>query len=303
MLFSKDKVAFGRHESFGLRYGWLTKGYIEFEKDNKVFEKDDATVTLGVGRNMVKSIKYWLHASKLVERSNGKSLVPTGIGQLFFSDNGYDKYIEDEATVWLIHWLLATNPQYATVFYWFFNCYHRSEFTVEEASNSLKDFVSNKCSNNFAPKTLHQDLLVLLKMYSNSKEKSRHEKFKELESPLSALNLVNYFEDIKSYGSKIHKRENLPICVFGFALFQIFKVLDAREIPLEKLIYSQDGVETIGTIFRLSENGFLYHLDRLTKAYPEVFSYNESAGLRQVYLVDKDFDYIEFFEDHYSQAT
>ena len=32
MIFSPSKVAFGRHESFALRYGWLTKGFQEFEE-------------------------------------------------------------------------------------------------------------------------------------------------------------------------------------------------------------------------------------------------------------------------------
>ena len=42
------KGAFGRHETFALRYGWLTKGVQELNKGaavrgTPVFEADDAT--------------------------------------------------------------------------------------------------------------------------------------------------------------------------------------------------------------------------------------------------------------------
>jgi hypothetical protein len=52
-----QKTAFGRHETFALRYGWLTKGYQAAQKDPKIFQSDEATVTLGVGVNMVNSIQ------------------------------------------------------------------------------------------------------------------------------------------------------------------------------------------------------------------------------------------------------
>ena len=32
MKFKPEKTAFGRHESFALRYGWLTKGFQAFEQ-------------------------------------------------------------------------------------------------------------------------------------------------------------------------------------------------------------------------------------------------------------------------------
>ena len=57
--FVANKVAFGRHETFHLRFGWLTKGYRSWCETPKIFEEDDPTVTLGVGKNMVTSIRYW----------------------------------------------------------------------------------------------------------------------------------------------------------------------------------------------------------------------------------------------------
>ena len=38
MKFNPKKVAFGRHESFQLRFSWLTKGLQELQNDPKIFE-------------------------------------------------------------------------------------------------------------------------------------------------------------------------------------------------------------------------------------------------------------------------
>jgi hypothetical protein len=37
MYFNPKKVAFSRHESFVLRFGWLTKGFRAFEDDPNIF--------------------------------------------------------------------------------------------------------------------------------------------------------------------------------------------------------------------------------------------------------------------------
>ena len=42
------KASFGRHETFALRYSWLTKGFQTFTKNPTVFPFDEATIDLGV---------------------------------------------------------------------------------------------------------------------------------------------------------------------------------------------------------------------------------------------------------------
>tara|TARA_B100002051_G_C16106428_1_gene333177 strand:- start:257 stop:427 length:171 start_codon:yes stop_codon:yes gene_type:complete len=56
MKFSPKNVAFGRHETFVLRYSWLSKGFEEFIENPGIFNSEEAMVTLGVGKNMVSSI-------------------------------------------------------------------------------------------------------------------------------------------------------------------------------------------------------------------------------------------------------
>lgn len=49
----------GRHETFTPRYGWLKKGFDACAHNPHVFTDETAIEQLGVGKNMVQSIRYW----------------------------------------------------------------------------------------------------------------------------------------------------------------------------------------------------------------------------------------------------
>ena len=55
--YNDRRASFGRHETFSLRYAWLTKGFQAFMKKKAIFNSDEATIELGVGKNMVNAIK------------------------------------------------------------------------------------------------------------------------------------------------------------------------------------------------------------------------------------------------------
>ena len=296
MFFNAENVGFGRQETFGLRYGWLTKGAQAFIEDPFVFDKEDSTVTLGVGRNMVKSIKYWLQASRVLKREKRNEYALSELGEFLFGKNGCDVYLEDDSTLWLLHWCLATNSESATVFYWFFNCYHRSEFDPEKLFTSLSAFVAENSDKTFAPKTIKQDLGVLLRMYTYSKGKS--DENKELESPFSGLGLLSYFPDEKVYRSRLSKKTNVPVGIFGFAVVEFMKAYETREIPIERMMYSKEGNATLGSIFRLSEEGLMYLLDKLIEYSPGVFEFRSSAGLSQLYML-KEVESFHYLRTHY----
>ena len=53
--------SFSGHESFACKSLWLKKGY-DFVVQERDFNAPDAVIHLGVGKNMVSSIRYWLKA-------------------------------------------------------------------------------------------------------------------------------------------------------------------------------------------------------------------------------------------------
>ena len=105
---------FSGHESFPCKSLWLKKGY-DFVVGGNDFNSPDAVITLGVGKNMVASIRFWLRAFGVTE--NDKK---TELGNYLFDESkGKDKYLEDIATLWLLHFNLVFSEE-ATLYKMFF---------------------------------------------------------------------------------------------------------------------------------------------------------------------------------------
>src|SRR3954471_7215384 len=131
--------SFSGHETFPFRYPWLKKGYDAALEDGNVFLREDAITTLGVGKNMVRSIRHWcLAAGVLAEsRDGGGVLRATDLGALLLADDGLDPYLEDPATLWLLHWQIASNRARATTWFWTFSHFNELEFTREALTSAL----------------------------------------------------------------------------------------------------------------------------------------------------------------------
>lgn len=103
--------SFSRHETFHLRYGWLKKGYDAIAADPHAFTRDDATVRLGVGKNMVRSMRFWGLAAKVYEAGRSRAVRPAAMGRALLDGNaGMDPYLERPDTLWVLHWLVFAPP-------------------------------------------------------------------------------------------------------------------------------------------------------------------------------------------------
>ena len=93
---------------------------------------------IGVGKNIVRAIRFWGLAAKLIEEdpqsSNRRApgFVPTSIGRSLFGDDGWDRYMGDPGTLWLLHWLLMAPPCLLPVWWLAFNEFHAVEFTEDD---------------------------------------------------------------------------------------------------------------------------------------------------------------------------
>jgi len=300
MKFKPEKTAFGRHESFALRYGWLTKGFQAFEQNKEIFSSPDAIVTLGVGKNMVNSIRHWLRAARLADIDPDKKGV-TPLGTAIFSENGWDPYLEDEATIWLIHWLLSTNSRHATSWYWFFNRFHKPEFTSKEVASALISFVTDRITAKTSVTTIKNDAAVLLRMYVQRKNNQKITLEEALDSPLSLLNLINYSSSTKTYQSKLTKRDGLPLGILGFAITELLNENKQTEIPIEDLMYSKNSRVAPGLVFRLSETALLTKLEQLIHYIPGIYAIRESAGIHQMYML-KSIAAQDYLTKHYEAS-
>ena len=137
-LFELDKFekSFGRHQSFHPRYGWLTRGFLSVCRDPYFFHDDSAGVKIGVGKNMVSSIKYWLLAFKLIKENKdeeGKAyFLPTDFGQHYLSESGHDPYLQDLRSLWVLHWKLLEPVSKAPTWFAILNHYNSNDLSTNK---------------------------------------------------------------------------------------------------------------------------------------------------------------------------
>jgi len=105
---------FSGHESFICRYGWLPKVYRAVLADPRFLKDDEkATQILGIGRNMVRSIQFWSESMGVLGVCADGSHEPGLLGRLLLHDDGWDPYLENLESLWLLHWWLCTRGNLA----------------------------------------------------------------------------------------------------------------------------------------------------------------------------------------------
>ena len=296
MKLNPNNVAFGRHESFPLRFGWITKGLDALTDNAYAFAAEDATVTLGVGKNMVAAMRYWLLATRMAERTTGTGLAKSDIGKVLFPDGeGGDRYLEDDCTIWLLHWLLATNPTDATAIYWFYNDFHKREFVSDEVFAGLREFVRQAAAKT-APTTLKRDANLVLRMYAQSSG-TRLLAEDALDSPLAALLLLERL-DRQTWQAVPRDRGDIPLVAFAYAVADVFAHLSEGQLPVERLMYSGRGHCAPGAVFRLTEGGLTAKLEALCEANPESLRLDRTAGLYQLYKIGQ-FEPLPILQSYY----
>ena len=280
MSLIKEKMTFGRHETFSLRYGWLTKGFVALRQDTAIFTKpEEAMILLGVGKNMVSAIQYWLQVVGVATFENGKGDL-TKLGHILFGDKG-DPYLEDEATLWIMHWQIASNAQLATGFYWFFNIYSQPRFHTEDVLKALDEFIYHETKTHRAESTLKSDVSTLFRGYSHHEGVASDE---HLDSPLAQLKLIESKGAQEGYYSPRMIRPFFPPIALHYALLVRFNEKDKPPaLPIRDLIYGQHGQVAMGAIFRLSEEGFMNVLSKVVESYPKYYELRDTAGMKQIY--------------------
>ncbi len=132
----QPKLTFSGHDTFHCRHLWLKKGY-DFVKSGRKFSDHDAVVELGVGKNMVAAIAFWMKAFGLTDKEGNL----TKIAKYILDDKGKDPYLEDEATLWLLHYQLVTQG-IASTYTLIFNEFRREK--IEFTKDNFISFIVRK---------------------------------------------------------------------------------------------------------------------------------------------------------------
>ena len=131
---------FTGHETFPCRYPWLPKAIAVLEKKSDLFRDiDEAIVVLGVGKQMARAIRFWVEAAKVVEKKGTGDFEVNLLGQKLLGKDGYDPYLENLQTLWLIHWNFSTHRE-KPIFAWDFlmNQWHDPEIASSPVVNAFQ---------------------------------------------------------------------------------------------------------------------------------------------------------------------
>lgn len=188
---------FANHQTFHPRFGWIKKGYNAAAADPNIFNEKSAPVDLGVGKNMVEAIRFWALATKVVARSphpdrpRTSVYSPTRLGRALLDDKfGFDPYIEDPATLWILHWHAISSKSLLPVWRLAFNDFGALEFTDDELLQFCLDEIAATTWNQPMKSSVQKDVDCLLRMYSRRQVQGRQSIDDLLDSPFRELGLI-----------------------------------------------------------------------------------------------------------------
>lgn len=298
------RLSFSGHETFVFRHSWLKKGIDAVIEDPEVFTKDSAIVTLGVGKNMVRSIRHWgLATGVLAEepKSRGARLVVSEFGQMVMGASGLDPYLEDPSTLWLLHWNILRQDQRCTTWHLVFNNYPAAEFTRGNLVQFVLDEARRSEAADQAENSIRRDVDVFLRAYVGSSDMRGTGLGEDaFDCPLSELGLIEARQGNDLYQLQRGPKPTLADHAFLYALVDFWKGISEGQqtLAFSEIAYRKGSP---GTVFRLDENSIADRLERLDGLTKGKLVYAETAGLRQVYK-HADLNMKELLEEHYAKS-
>lgn len=267
---SLERYVFSGHESFPCKSLWLKKGY-DFVSGGHDFNSADAVVSLGVGKNMVASIRYWMRAFGLTACDSLNELADF----IFSSDSGCDPFVEDLGTLWLLHFSLVSSKE-ASLYNLFYTAFQRERQIFDR--QQLVSFV-RRCmleagkEKMFNENTVRKDVGVLLQNYVQPLKPQSMEDYSCL---LLDLDLIRTLDGKQFYFNTDGKRR-LPEDVLLYAI--LVEANGEHSIDYDKL-------QNVGLMFCLNDLELIRMLMELQESYPSLIRYSDTAGVRQLQLLE-----------------
>ena len=296
------KMAFGRHETFHLRDGWLTKGLVAVERDPSAFLKPGCHHELGIGINMAKSIRYWLEACGLCEpmavtlpgkNRPAQGLKLSSLGRLILDS---DPYFESPSSSWLVHVNLANSSDLAPAWYWTFNLSDTTDFTSDQLESGVFDFAESYATNVPTESSVRKDVRCLIRTYLQVEGTDRLSSADDpLGSPLSSLGLVTKARSSDRHRLVFGHHPSLPIEVFMYVMYEF-----AGGEQVLNFDSARWRIGSPGRLLCLDSDEIRSLIARAQLRYGTgVISEVQTAGLDNIHL-DQDASAVGFVSDYFA---
>lgn len=307
LLAAAARPTFARHETFPLRFGWLRKAYTETSQDPLVFTRQDATVRLGVGKNMVNAIRYWAQAYKVLEeapnpdRPRLPQLVPTAFGHRLLADDGWDPYLESTGSLWLLHWQLLRTPSLAPAWWAAFHLFAPHQFDEKQLTQHVIELAAAAGWPTVVEASVRKDVDCLLRTFALRRH-GRQTLDDLLDCPARELGLLELAAgEGRTWRFVGGAKASLPAAVLAHACLTYLADSSPgdQSISLARLT-SDPG--SPGRAFRLTESVLHDALRAASRSHPEL-AVHEPGGLRQL-VVRGDVQPVSMrlLDDHYRRG-
>jgi hypothetical protein len=287
------------HETFYIRKGWLYKGLKNVKQNPTVFtnKAENPMDVLGIGSNMVKSLRYWLQAVGLtVEPKSGvRGQTFTALAELIWKN---DCYLEELGTLWLLHYYLASNKENATSWYYFFNEFGLSEFKKEDFVTMLTSFTITEFGVESAKSSYEDDFTCLINTYV-SRHKVNPEKVSpesNMECPFGELGLVDLVNKKEKIYRKTEPQKNMLHSLIVLAVI-LDQAKGNREIKIQDLLRKPCNVGKVFNLDIIELTGHLYQIEKL--GHIKVV---RTAGLDVIKILT-DMDYAACIQTYYDSLV
>lgn len=299
----KYKLQFAGHETFPLRYGWLNKAFQQVTKvaelsnsdTGSVFTDESAISVFGVGKNMVVAMRHWALAANVIyfqdpdDGVRSGRLMPSLFGQMLLEE--CDPYLENPASLWLIHWHLASRPARATTWYWAFNELNEPNIDRDLITDRLARRIAalresgRMKESRITETTIRRDVECFVRTYLARPASGRAVQEDNLESPLGELSLLQPIGVGSAFRFRRGPKPTLPDEVFLFGLLAFWRDLypTRREFSVEAIAHEPGGP---GRVFLLDEESVADRLASAADLTGGAIRWDESTGMRQVYAHD-----------------
>ena len=265
------KVSFSGHEKFDCKIDWITKGLLAFQKNQQIFVQthiEETIEILGLGINMIKSLNYWMHVLGLIDKNKLTSFAQTILEQ--------DPYLENNDTLWLLHWNIVKSLDKATLYNLFFNVIYPYKFTRDDIFDRIVLWL-NINGVKLSPTTIKSDIDVFIRMYkSNDSEELTLNLFSELKLITEQSHGV--------YALNINVATDISDQAFLYILMDYIDYLSDSSTESISMDDLQRGKLSLQKSLCISESSFynkIYRLDQLTNGK---LSYSDASGIRQIYI-------------------
>lgn len=278
---------FAGHQTFHPRFGWLKKGFDAAYRDSEVFNREDAPVILGVGKNMVEAIRFWALATKVLVRQphptqkRGSICVPSALGEALLGEDGLDPYFEDPSTLWILHWQALAFDCMLPVWWATFNDLAAVEFTDDDLLTFCEEEVAATTWTQPKTASIKKDVDCLIRMYSTGQMRARQTIDDILDSPFRELSLIT--KSPQGAGSHRFVRGGKPglsatVIVFACLDYLALFGAGARSISVSRLAADPGSP---GRLLKLTEDVLIRAIEEVSAQSKDV-SIAATAGAIQL---------------------